>query len=75
MIRCRLAVTLEAHYVRGGIGSLVSEIVAEGGLGCRVLRRGMEMMPRGRTGDTAYLYDRYGLSGRHVADSVLSALT
>jgi len=72
--RVPLAVTLEAHYVQGGLGSLVSEVVAESGLGCRVLRCGMSTMPRGTTGDSQYLYDRYGLSGPKVADSALAAL-
>jgi transketolase len=74
LARVPLAITLEAHYIHGGVGSLVSEIVAEAGLGCRVLRLGMSTMPRGTTGDAGYLYDRYGLSGRHVADSALAAL-
>jgi transketolase len=69
-----LAVTLEAHFEHGGIGSLVSEVVAEHGLGCRVLRRAIASMPRGLSGEPAYLYDCYGLSGRRVADAVLAAL-
>ena len=32
------AMTVEAHYLVGGLGSLVSEIVAEHGLRCRVAR-------------------------------------
>ncbi len=74
LARVPLAVTLEAHYVQGGVGSLVSEIVAEGGLRCRVLRRGMNTIPRGTTGDAEYLYDRNGLLGRQVASSALAAL-
>jgi transketolase len=69
-----LAVTLEAHFQHGGIGSLVSEVVAEHGLGCRVLRRAITSMPRGSSGEPAYLYDCYGLSGRRVADAVLTAI-
>ncbi len=72
--RVHLAITLEAHYAVGGVGSLVSEIVAELGLGCRVLRRGMTEIPRGATGSLPYLYDRYLLTGRHVADAALAAL-
>ena len=33
--------TVEAHYVIGGLGSLVSEVVAERGLGVRVIRFGV----------------------------------
>ncbi len=69
-----MAVTLEAHYAVGGVGSLVSEIVAELGLGCRVLRCGMTSLPAGPTGERQYLLDQHLLSGRHVADTVLAAL-
>jgi transketolase len=72
--RVHLAVTLEAHYATGGIGSLVCEMVAELGLGCRVVRCGVTTVPRGTSGERSYLYDRYGLSGGHVADSALAAL-
>ena len=69
-----VAVTLESHYVVGGVGSLVSEVVAENGLACRVVRCGMRTMPRGTTGDAAYLLDRHGLSARHVAGAAQAAL-
>jgi transketolase len=72
--RVHLAVTVEAHYTVGGVGSLVSETVAERGLGCRVVRCGMTTMPRGTTGDATYMHDRYLLSARHVADISLTAL-
>jgi glycosyltransferase involved in cell wall biosynthesis len=38
------------------------------------VRAEMRTMPRGTTADAAYLYHRYGLSDRHVADSALAAL-
>jgi transketolase len=72
--RVHLAVTLEAHYVTGGVGSLVCELVAERGLGCRVVRCGVTTVPSGASGERSYLYDRYGLSGHHVAGAALAAL-
>ena len=39
--RVPLALTIESHYLVGGVGSLVSEVVAEAGLGCRVVRCGV----------------------------------
>ena len=69
-----LAVTLEAHYTNGGIGSLVSETVAEHGLDCRVLRCGIPDMPSGHSGDPGYLHDRYLLSARQVADTAVGVL-
>jgi transketolase len=72
--RVPVAVTLESHYAVGGVGSLVSEVVAEHGLACRVVRLGVTDMPRGTTGEPAYLLDRYGLTGPHVATAARAAL-
>ncbi len=73
--RVPLVVTLESHYTVGGVGSLVCEIAAEHGLDCRVLRCGMTATPRGTTGEPDYLYGRHLLSGEHVADAALAALS
>jgi transketolase len=72
--RVPVAVTLESHYVTGGVGSLVSEVVAEHGLPCQVVRLGMTSMPRGTTGEARYLLDRHGLSAPHVAAAAHNAL-
>lgn len=69
-----LVVTVEAHYVTGGLGSLVSEVVAEHGLGCRVLRRGVDRTPRGETGSQSYLHAVWGLDAPALATSAQSAL-
>jgi transketolase len=72
--RVPVALTLESHYIVGGVGSLACEVVAEHGLRCRVVRCGITDMPRGSTGDRPYLYDRYGLSAEHVARRALAAV-
>lgn len=72
--RVPVAVTLESHYVVGGVGSLVCEVVAERGLGCRVVRCGITSMPRGSTGDRPYLFDRHGISAAQVAGVALAAV-
>ncbi len=41
------ALTVEAHYRNGGLGSLVGETIAERGLDCRLLRAGVSRMPGG----------------------------
>ena len=51
-----LVVTVEAHYLTGGLGSLVSEVVAESGLGCRVVRCGVAGLPDS-VGSEAFLND------------------
>jgi transketolase len=54
-------ITVEAHSIVGGLGSLVSEVVAENGLGCRVIRRGVSAQPS-LGGSETYLLERHGLS-------------
>jgi transketolase len=73
--RIPLAVSIESHYVAGGVGSLVAEVIAEHGLATRLIRRGVREMPRGVTGSPAYLYERYGLSAGAVADAASLALS
>jgi transketolase len=68
------ALTVEAHYRDGGLGSLVAETIAERGLGCRLLRAGVGRMPAGETGSQAFLEDRHGLSARKLADQLERAL-
>jgi transketolase len=72
--RVPLAVAAEAHYVTGGVGSLVAEVIAERGLSSRLVRAGVRSMPRGDTGSQRYLYDRHGLSADRLADAALEAL-
>lgn len=70
----RLAVTVEAHYVTGGLGSLVCEVVAQHGLACRVVRCGVATPPSGRTGSAAYFHGVHGLTREQLAQTVRSAL-
>ncbi|MDQ6727880.1 MAG: 1-deoxy-D-xylulose-5-phosphate synthase [Actinomycetota bacterium] len=70
----RLAVTLEAHYSIGGLGSLVAEVASGLGLRCPVVRCGVTTVPTGATGDQGYLHEKYRLTGRHVADASIDAL-
>lgn len=69
----QLVVTVESHYRTGGIGSLVSEVVADYGLATRVLRCGIDCVPR-VTGSERYLNELYGISGGTVAAVVRDAL-
>lgn len=69
-----VAVTVEAHYVAGGLGSLVCEAVAEGGLRCRVARCGVAVVPRGEIGSQDYLERLYGIGKDAVMETVVRAL-
>ncbi len=62
--------TIEAHYVQGGLGSLVSEFIAEHAIKGKLTRIGLNKTPDSITGDQASLYDRYGLSPQAIAKKV-----
>ena len=68
-----LAVTVEAHYLSGGLGSLVSEVVAESGLACRVVRCGVADLPE-CVGSEAFMNDAHGLSAEAIARTAIEAL-
>lgn len=65
------AITVEAHYAVGGLGSLVSEIVAEHGISCRVHRQAVHAAHDGKTGGQSYLYNKYGLSRESLISKVM----
>jgi transketolase len=73
--RCGLALTVEAHYVNGGLGSRVAEVIAEHGIGCRLVRCGVRAAPDGITGSQAFLQHRHGLSAQGLAEIGLAALS
>lgn len=69
-----LALSAEAHYVNGALGSLVAETIAEHALPCRLVRAGLRATPIGATGSRPHLYERHGLAPTQLAASVLRAL-
>jgi transketolase len=69
-----LALSIESHYVDGGVGSLTAEVVAENGLATRLVRAGVRRSPGGETGSAEFLHDRHGLSARALAGQVLDQL-
>ena len=69
-----LVVTVEVHYANGGLGSLVAEVVAERGLGARLLRQCVRSMPDDRVGSQRYMQRLFGLSADQLADAVVQEL-
>ncbi len=69
-----LAVSVEAHYITGGVGSLVAEVIAEAGCACRLLRCGVRQVPDGISGSQDYLHQRHGLGKAQIVETVRSAL-
>ncbi len=59
-------ITVEDHYVSGGIGDAVARAVAPAGI--TVTRLAVSEIPRSGTPDE--LIDMYGISARHIVDAV-----
>jgi transketolase len=69
----RVSLTVETHYVAGGLGSVISEIVAEQGLPCRVVRCGVTRRPE-VSGTRDFLGRLCGLTAEKLVQRALEAL-
>ncbi len=69
LARFPLVLTVEAHYVSGGVGSLVAEVVAERGIGCRVVRCGVTTPPLAASGSQHYFQHQYGISAAALVET------
>jgi transketolase len=68
-----LIVTVENHSVIGGLGSAVAEVLADEGIGTRLLRIGVrDRFAEGAS--MAWLLDRHGLSAPRLHQAIGSAL-
>jgi transketolase len=63
------ALTVEAHYASGGVGSLAAEVIAERGLRCRLSRRAVRRPHDGTSGSTAHLHRTHGLDADALAEA------
>jgi len=63
-----LLITVEDHYAAGGIGDAVAEAVA--GAGLTVRRLAVREIPR--SGKPEELLDRFGISAKHIVETVKS---
>lgn len=69
----RLFVTVEEHFINGGLGSLIAEALSETDTHAPLLRLGVkDKFPC--AGDYANLLRENGLSAAEIKDSILSAL-
>jgi transketolase len=64
-------ITVEEHTLHGGVGSLVAEIVAEGGLRVRMTRLGIPEGEFAKAGPRAQIRRHYGIDARGIHTAVL----
>jgi transketolase len=70
LARFPVAYSVEAHFVDGGLGSLVAEIIADAGLRCRLSRLAVSGSVAGRSGSQAWALKTHGLDAASVAAAV-----
>jgi len=68
-----LVVTVEDHYITGGLGSYICELVAEHRLNCQVIRCGVKT-PVKTSGSTAFMNEQHGLVAQKVAELIYQSL-
>jgi transketolase len=74
LARFPVAVSVESHYVTGGLGSLAAEVIAEAGLRCRLSRCGVRRGSEGISGSEGWLAAHHGLSVEGLMSSAREAL-
>jgi len=67
-------VTVEEHSIHGGIGSIVSEVMAEYGVGSRLVRLGIPEGQFAKAGPRAALRRHYGIDAAGITAAVTAAL-
>ena len=68
-----LIVSVEAHFVNGGLGSLLAEVIAEHSLSSCLIRLGVSTLRTGVTGSEAYLNKIHGIDADSIAARVIEA--
>jgi transketolase len=69
-----VAITAENHSVIGGLGSAVAETLAEAAVGCPLHRVGLRDTFAEGALSGPYLFEKYGLSTKHLIDTAWAAL-
>jgi len=72
--RHRHIFTVEAHYINGALGSMISEVIAENGLNARLSRIAVRQNPHGTVGSEDFLNESLGISAQSIVDTVVASL-
>ena len=67
-----LFVSVEDHYVNGGMGSVLSEILTDVGARVKLIRLGVQDT-FGESGEPVELYQKFGFSSEKIAEAVLKS--
>lgn len=75
LTEARAVLTIEAHQLVGGLGSLVAEVLAETGLARRFRRLAATYPGGGGGGGAAWLMERSGLTAREIATAARTLIS
>lgn len=64
-------VTIEDHYLSGGIGSMVAEIASDNNIESKISRIGVDFMPVGRYGSMDFLLEKVGLTSAQITKKIV----
>ena len=59
-------ISVEAHYINGGIGSMIAEIIAENQLTAKLYRLGVRELSDGIFGDAEFMYRKHKISDKDI---------
>ncbi len=65
-------ITVEAHYINNGIGSMVAEIIAENGLTCKLKRIAISDTQFDLLGDADFMYSKYNIDYKFIINTIKS---
>lgn len=65
-----VAFTVEAHYITGGLGSLVSDAIASAGLPCRLTKCAVTHVPKTLTGSQSAMEAQLNLDDESLARTI-----
>ena len=66
--------SVEEHYINGGLGSAIAEVLISSGFRGKFVRIGIPEKPDKHIGNADYLRSKYGLSAESIYEKIMSEL-
>jgi transketolase len=66
----KAVITIEAHYLNGGLGSFIAEIIAENNIGCQLKRLAIRKLSDGIYGSEHFMHKKNKISCYDIVNSV-----
>ena len=67
-------ISVEEHYINGGIGSMIAEIIAENQLTVKLCRLGVKTASDGICGNTSFMHQKYNIDCNAIIKKIFIAL-